>query len=82
LTHQNLIQVRILDLSIQVKLEDSIQVFKLSQKIEIEYRFEIFDSTRQDIIGHLAKPAKTGYKLTKLASAKNICLAELLAHKL
>jgi len=33
-------------------------------------------------IGHLAKPAKTGYKLTKLASAKNICLAELLAHKL
>ncbi len=33
-------------------------------------------------IDHLAKPAKTGYKLTKLASAKNICLAELLAHKL
>ena len=82
MTHQNLIQVRILDLSIQVKSEDSIQVFKLSQKIEIEYWFEIFDSTRQDIIDHLTKPAKTDYKLTKLASVKNICLVELLAHKL
>ncbi len=48
-TRQDLIQVRILDLSIQVELEDSIQVFKLSQKIEIEYQFEIFDSTRQDM---------------------------------
>ncbi len=33
-------------------------------------------------IDHLTKSAKTGYKLTKLASVKNICLAELLAHKL
>ncbi len=33
-------------------------------------------------INHLTKPAKTDYKLIKLASVKNICLVELLAHKL
>ncbi len=33
-------------------------------------------------INHLTKPAKTGYKLIKLALVKNICLVELLAHKL
>jgi len=33
-------------------------------------------------IDHLMKSAKTDYKLIKLASVKNICLAELLAHKL
>ncbi len=33
-------------------------------------------------IDHLTKPAKTDYKLIKLASVKNICLVELLAHKL
>ena len=34
------------------------------------------------IINHLMKSAKTDYKLIKLASVKNICLVELLAHKL
>jgi len=34
------------------------------------------------IIDHLTKSAKTDYKLIKLASVKNICLVELLAHKL
>ncbi len=33
-------------------------------------------------IDHLMKSAKTDYKLIKLASVKNICLVELLAHKL
>ncbi len=33
-------------------------------------------------IDHLTKLAKTDYKLIKLASVKNICLVELLAHKL
>jgi len=33
-------------------------------------------------IDHLTKSAKTDYKLIKLASVKNICLVELLAHKL
>jgi len=33
-------------------------------------------------INHLMKSAKTDYKLIKLASVKNICLVELLAHKL
>jgi len=39
-------------------------------------RFQSFN------IDHLTKSAKTDYKLIKLASVKNICLVELLAHKL
>ncbi len=35
-----------------------------------------------DNFDHLMKSAKTDYKLIKLASVKNICLVELLAHKL
>jgi len=35
-----------------------------------------------DNINHLMKSAKTDYKLIKLVSVKNICLVELLAHKL
>ncbi len=49
LTRQDLIRVRILDLSIWVKSENSTQVFKSSQKIEIKYRLEILDSTHQDM---------------------------------
>ncbi len=44
-----MIQVRILDSSIQVELRYSTQVFELSQRIEIEYWFEIFNSIHQDM---------------------------------
>ncbi len=36
----------------------------------------------QEFIDYLTKSAKTDYKLIKLASVKNICLVEFLAHKL
>ena len=39
-------------------------------------------TTVNQFIDHLTKSAKTDYKLIKLASVKNICLVELLAHKL
>ncbi len=48
-TCQDSIQVRILDSSIQVKSRCSTQVFKLSQRIEIEYQLKILNSTRQDM---------------------------------
>ncbi len=43
---------------------------------------EINDEAKKMFIDYLTKSAKTDYKLIKLASVKNICLVELLAHKL
>jgi len=50
---------------------------------EKEHNYTSFKSDIKSInINHLTKSAKTDYKLIKLASVKNICLVELLAHKL
>ncbi len=43
---------------------------------------DMTSSLNAHYIDHLTKSAKTDYKLIKLASVKNICLVELLAHKL
>ncbi len=57
------------------------QLKRVNQDVERELRIYC-NYMQNDCIDHLTKPAKTGYKLIKLASVKNICLVELLAHKL
>ncbi len=57
--------------------------FQMKDLDSIKWYLEMhITRNRAEYIDHLTKLAKTGYKLTKLASVKNICLAELLAHKL
>ncbi len=60
----------------QIKMNHVIRMLTLNC-LEVFTWKAIFTKARQVYIDHLTKPAKTGYKLIKLASVKNICLVEL-----